>query len=545
MLVNSAGARARARLRRLRHPLREPDAGPRAAAGRRRARDGAARTRLGSPQRLHVEEQRRAGSATRAGCPSCAAGCTASSRRSARALGRAADRLRAARRRRVAGGALRHGARLRDAAAARARPSPSRRASAATSQCADGRVGARLGRGGRLRRRRLRDRARDRRHRLGLGHGGARGCRRGQRRRRARRSGRPRRASLERRPARAAPRRLASHARRARLSLGDARSLAAGSSARWLGHATSGRRGLARGVRGLPLSHMGRGPDEDPWFFAAAFAAGRLARGLAVRLMEERRLGPSSGSARGTRSSTTRELARRVVGAALEAGTRSSTPRRCTAPPRRRLARALEGRRDEAIVATKIWARSVDEGRAQYAAQLDWFGRVEIEQMHNLVAWREHLPWLEAERDAGRIDRLGVTHYDRRRLRRARAGAADRRFDTVQVPLNPFERECEERILPLAEELGLAVIVMRPLGEGALLRRAPPPRSSRRCAPSASRPGRRRCSSGARRIERVDVVDPGDRRTRARARERRSRRAALVRPRRAAAGRAARRRVGR
>jgi uncharacterized protein DUF3866 len=31
---------------------------------------------------------------------------------------------------------------------------------------------------------------------------------------------------------------------------------------------------------GLPLSHMGRGPDEDPWFFAAAFAAGRVARGL-------------------------------------------------------------------------------------------------------------------------------------------------------------------------------------------------------------------------------------------------------------------------
>jgi Protein of unknown function (DUF3866) len=31
---------------------------------------------------------------------------------------------------------------------------------------------------------------------------------------------------------------------------------------------------------GLPLSHMGRGPDEEPWFFAAAFAAGRLARGL-------------------------------------------------------------------------------------------------------------------------------------------------------------------------------------------------------------------------------------------------------------------------
>ena len=47
-------------------------------------------------------------------------------------------------------------------------------------------------------------------------------------------------------------------------------------------------------------------------------------------------------------------------------------------------------------------------------------------------------------------------------------------FEVVQVPLNPRERECERELLPLAAELGIRTIVMRPLGEGALVRREPP-----------------------------------------------------------------------
>jgi aryl-alcohol dehydrogenase-like predicted oxidoreductase len=49
-----------------------------------------------------------------------------------------------------------------------------------------------------------------------------------------------------------------------------------------------------------------------------------------------------------------------------------------------------------------------------------------------------------------------------------------RRFETVQLPLNPRERECERELLPLADELGVAVIVMRPFAEGTLLLKAPP-----------------------------------------------------------------------
>jgi diketogulonate reductase-like aldo/keto reductase len=191
--------------------------------------------------------------------------------------------------------------------------------------------------------------------------------------------------------------------------------------------------------------------------------------------MEERRLGPVVGLGTWRTFGGDAELARKVVAAAFETGSRLVDSSPMYSGAERSLAVALEGWRNEAIVATKIWSRSTKDGRAQLARQLEWFGRVEVEQVHNLVSWEEHLPWLEAERDAGRIGRIGVTHYDPGAFGELEQALRTERFDTVQVPLNPFERECEERILPLAAQLGLAVIVMRPLGEGALLGRRPSP----------------------------------------------------------------------
>jgi diketogulonate reductase-like aldo/keto reductase len=124
-------------------------------------------------------------------------------------------------------------------------------------------------------------------------------------------------------------------------------------------------------------------------------------------------------------------------------------------------------------IATKIWASSVDEGREQYRRQVEWFGRVEIEQIHNLLAWKEQLEWLEVERDEGRIDRIGVTHYAAGALGELAAALRTGRFDAVQLPYNPDERDVERELLPLAAELGIPVIVMRPLGGGDLVRRTP------------------------------------------------------------------------
>jgi len=126
--------------------------------------------------------------------------------------------------------------------------------------------------------------------------------------------------------------------------------------------------------------------------------------------MEERRLGPVVGLGTWNTFGGDASLATEVVGAALEAGARVFDSSPMYGGAESSLSEALEARRDEALVATKIWSRGIEEGRTHFQRQLEWFGHVDVEQVHNLVSWREHLPWLEAEQVAGRIGHLGVTH---------------------------------------------------------------------------------------------------------------------------------------
>jgi diketogulonate reductase-like aldo/keto reductase len=181
--------------------------------------------------------------------------------------------------------------------------------------------------------------------------------------------------------------------------------------------------------------------------------------------MDERRLGPVVGLGTWNTFDGDAQVAREVVAAAFESGTRlfDSSPMYHGAEAA--LGAALAGRRDEAIVATKIWANSLEEGHEQFARQLDWFGgRVEIEQVHNLLLWREHAEWLRSEQEAGRIGKLGVTHYQSPALGRLADAIRTGWFRVLQIPYNPWERECEHELLPLAAELGVEVIAMRPLG---------------------------------------------------------------------------------
>jgi aryl-alcohol dehydrogenase-like predicted oxidoreductase len=141
----------------------------------------------------------------------------------------------------------------------------------------------------------------------------------------------------------------------------------------------------------------------------------------------------------------------------------------------RLLGDALEGRRDRAIIATKVWASSVAEGTQQAQRALGFFGgRIELYQIHNLLAWREQLPMLERLRDQGRVRVVGATHYSPSAFGDMAALMRSGRIAAVQIPYNPHEREVEREVLPLAADLGIGVVVMRPFGAGALMRGSPP-----------------------------------------------------------------------
>jgi aryl-alcohol dehydrogenase-like predicted oxidoreductase len=155
-----------------------------------------------------------------------------------------------------------------------------------------------------------------------------------------------------------------------------------------------------------------------------------------------------------------------VVDAAFAGGVRLVDSSPMYGRSEARLGSALIERRDDAFVATKVWAGDVDDGRRQLADQRRWFGRIDLLQVHNLVAWRSHLDWMERERSAGAIGWLGATTYQPSAFGELETVMRSGRIHAVQVPVNPVEDESARRILPVAEELGLGVIAMRPMGEG-------------------------------------------------------------------------------
>jgi aryl-alcohol dehydrogenase-like predicted oxidoreductase len=165
---------------------------------------------------------------------------------------------------------------------------------------------------------------------------------------------------------------------------------------------------------------------------------------------------------------------REIVREALDAGARFVDSSPMYGEAERVLAEGLGDRRAEAIVATKVWTSDDDEAEAQVRRALGWYGgRVDLYQVHNLVSWPERLTLLERERDRGAVVAVGATHYSPSAFGELARVMRTGRISAIQIPYNPNERDVEREILPLAEELGLGVVVMRPLGGGGLVASAP------------------------------------------------------------------------
>jgi diketogulonate reductase-like aldo/keto reductase len=129
--------------------------------------------------------------------------------------------------------------------------------------------------------------------------------------------------------------------------------------------------------------------------------------------------------------------------------------------------------RPRLFLATKVWTRGREAGIAQMEASRRKFGAdvIDLMQVHNLVDLETHMPTLRDWKDAGRIRYLGVTHYDESGYDALEAAMRRHRLDFIQINASAGERASERRILPLAAERGMAVLVNRPFAGGDLFAR--------------------------------------------------------------------------
>jgi aryl-alcohol dehydrogenase-like predicted oxidoreductase len=139
------------------------------------------------------------------------------------------------------------------------------------------------------------------------------------------------------------------------------------------------------------------------------------------------------------------------------------------------LSEAMGGRRDDALVADKLWTADDAEAKRQATNALRWYGgRVDIYQVHNLLRLDDRLAQLQRMRDEGTVRVIGATHYQHAAFPALLALVKSRAVDQIQIPYNASDRLAERELLPAAADHGVGVIVMRPLGEGRLVRHAPP-----------------------------------------------------------------------
>ena len=121
--------------------------------------------------------------------------------------------------------------------------------------------------------------------------------------------------------------------------------------------------------------------------------------------------------------------------------------------------------------ADKVWTADTEGGVAQVERSRQAWGvpQFDLLQVHNLLAWEAHLPLLFKMKAAGKLRYVGITTSHGRRHDDVEAVMRAHPIDFLQITYNVLDRDVEERILPLAQERNIAVIINRPFQRGALI----------------------------------------------------------------------------
>ncbi len=124
------------------------------------------------------------------------------------------------------------------------------------------------------------------------------------------------------------------------------------------------------------------------------------------------------------------------------------------------------------FAATKVWTDGRENGINQMALSKRLWGVTDFDliQIHNLRDWRTHLETLKAMKAQGRVRYIGITTSHGRAHDELYDVLASQPFDFVQLSYNITNRAVEQRLLPLARDRGIAVIVNRPFARGELFR---------------------------------------------------------------------------
>jgi diketogulonate reductase-like aldo/keto reductase len=134
-----------------------------------------------------------------------------------------------------------------------------------------------------------------------------------------------------------------------------------------------------------------------------------------------------------------------------------------------------------AFVATKVWTRGRAEGEAEIERSMRRMRArpIDLIQIHNLLDWRTQLATLRRMKADGTMRYIGITHYQTAAFRDLESIMRDEELDFVQLPMSVVLPDAERRLLPLAAERRIAVIVNRPFEGGSLFRGGPVPAVAR------------------------------------------------------------------